>query len=132
MKEKNSITWVDVHNDALMVELGIRQPNVEPKDISCWTKSDREKKILKKLRKRFKHSLKTGSYHTSRIIPVYGKLIIQIKPKSGYKTVYSTQCGQSDIPRILSNYVDSKGESVVIKYRWNNKWYNYGTLPFWK
>jgi len=131
MKEKNNIEWVDVHNDELMVKLGIRYPNLQPKDMSVWTKTDREKKILNKLRNRFKHSLKTGSISIGRRIPVYDKLIIQIKPIKGLKTTYSHICGQSDIPRILSNYVDSKGRNIVIKYRWVNKWYRYGDIPFW-
>jgi hypothetical protein len=132
MKEKNNSEWVDVHNDALMVSLGIRQPNLQPKDMSVWTKTPREKKILKVLRKRYKNSIKTKSMYIPKTIPVYDKLIVQIKPTKGMKTTYSHQCGQSDIPRILGNYIDNKGHNLVVKYRWLNKWYNYGILPFWR
>ena len=31
--------WVDVRDDAQMVELGIRPPLLEPRDPSVWTKT---------------------------------------------------------------------------------------------
>ena len=31
--------WVDVHDDAQMVELGIRPPSLAPRDPSVWTKT---------------------------------------------------------------------------------------------
>jgi hypothetical protein len=43
-------SWVDVHDDALMIELGIRPPHATPRDPSVWTKSKQEKKILRTLR----------------------------------------------------------------------------------
>ena len=36
--------WVDVHDDALMVELGIHPRPVTPRDPSVWSKSKQEKK----------------------------------------------------------------------------------------
>lgn len=141
MKEQK-IEWVDVHNDDLMVSLGIRPANLEPKDPFVWTKNAKEKRILKRLRNRYKHSLKSGSVYTPKAIPVYTKLIILTKPskrytfntKSGkifYKTTFSTICGQRDIPRILSNYVSENGKNLVIKYYWNGKWYKATERPFW-
>lgn len=131
MKEKK-IEWVDVHNDALMVSLGIRQPDLSPKDPECWTKTSKEKKILKRLRKRHKHSITTSSIIPSRFIPVYSKLIIQLYKNDQFnKTTYSTMCWQSDIANILSRYMSIKNKSLVSKYYWNGKWYKSNELPFW-
>ena len=42
--------WVDVYDDALMVELGIYPCLATPRDPSVWSKSRQEKKILRTLR----------------------------------------------------------------------------------
>lgn len=131
MKEKNNIEWVDVHNDALMVSLGIRPRNVQPRDPSVWTKTDKEKKILKKLRNRYKPKFKSSSIAPKKHIPVYAKLIVQVNSKAFPKTTYSHMCWQSDIQQILNNYVDKDGRPAYTKYHWNGQDYKPGTLPFW-
>lgn len=125
-------SWVDVHNDELMVMLGIRCPNLQPRDPSVWTKTPREKKELKKMRLRHKHIKLTGGVCPIKSIPVMSKLIVQIIGKNVPKTTFSYECLQSDIPRILCQHVNEKGESIVRYYKWNGKEYSPKTLPFWK
>lgn len=97
-------------------------------DWNIWKHTPKEKKLLKRLRKLHKHSLDgIKSPAPKRNIPVYDKLIIYIKDKTkNGKTTISTQCGQADIPDVLSFY-----SSVLIKYSWNGKTYNPGEYPFW-
>ena len=45
--------WVDVHDDELMVSLGIRYPKAKPRDPSVWNKTDEEKILLRKLRTKY-------------------------------------------------------------------------------
>jgi hypothetical protein len=127
--------WVDVHNDALMVELGIRPKDREPRDKSVWTKTSQETKLLKKLRRQFKHI--NGHFHNipQKHIPVWGKLIIYLFKNNKFsKSTYSTKCWQHDIPNIISSYtVRSKDsfKNVVMKYSWNGKTYNSNEFPYW-
>lgn len=97
-------------------------------DWTIWKHTPKEKKLLKRLRKTHKHALdgvKTPA--PKKNIPVYDKLIIYVKTKSNDdKTTISTQCGQADIPDILSFYSE-----VLIKYSWNGKTYYPGEFPFW-
>lgn len=130
--------FVDVHNDALMVALGIRHDILDPRDENVWVKTPNEKRILKNA----KHSSREDDDHFSVIpnqfIPVWGKLVIYLKKNNKYpKTTYSTECWQNDIASILSKYqaYNKKTESsssVILKYSWNGKTYKLGTLPFWK
>lgn len=125
------ISWVDVHNDSLMVSLGIRLPNVEPRDMSVWTKTAKEKKEVRKMRNKHKNDYITGGIKEPKSIPVVAKLIVQIYGKIGNKTTFSYTCTQSNIPNILSKFVDDSGKSIIRYYKWNGKTYKPGTLPFW-
>lgn len=129
--------WVDVHDDAVMRELGYSRFDVAPRDESVWTKTPRERELLKKLRPTWKGL--NMHFHTRprKFIKVPGKLIIQLRKNNVFpKTTYSTKCWQSNIPEILSRYVINNkrlniSESAVLKYTWNGKTYNYNELPFW-
>jgi len=128
--------WVDVHDDALMVELGIRPPKAVPRDSSVWTKTLKEKKLLASMKSQHK-----GRMHFSiaptRIIPVRAKLIIQLKKNRIFPhTTYSTICWQHQISDILSRYyiVNKKTkciEPIVSKYYYNGRTYKPNELPFW-
>ena len=133
---------IDIHNDKIMIELGLRQPTGHVRDISVWTKTPNEKRILNKV----KYSNFDGYFHSvpRQIIPVRGKLIVYLSNNTVYpKTTYSIECWQHEIPRILSEYtvVDKKKsnkdkivtKNVVLKYSWNDKTYkSIYDLPFWK
>ena len=127
MKKVNDIEWIDIHDDDLCISLGIHPRNAEPRDMSVWTKTNKEKKELKRLRLRHKRDKMFGGVSESAPIPVYDKLILYIKGKP----TRSIKCAQSDIPRILSRYTLENGMSAIIKYYWNGKEYKSGTLPFW-
>lgn len=128
--------WVDVHDDVLMVELGIRPPSVAPKDPSVWTKTPYERRILKTLRHSCKDDMR---FHSSqpKHIPVRAKLIIQLKSNKKFpKSTYSTECWMHEIGSILSKYYqrDKKtglSEYLVVKYSYNGRTYKPTERPFW-
>ena len=51
MKEKE-IKKVNIYDDAEMIRLGLRQPPVQPRDESVWSKTDKERALLKKYKRR--------------------------------------------------------------------------------
>jgi hypothetical protein len=127
---------VDVTDDKMMMSLGIRLKNLASRDTSVWTKTIKEKEELKKAKNSDFSTFSSKWGYSKRIIPVYSKLIITIKPNSKniitdkhgnkhIKTTFSHKCGQSDIVKILSNY------DGVVKYSWNGRDYTTG-LPYWK
>lgn len=126
--------WVDVHDDDLMVELGIRPPKLAPKDPSVWTKTSNEKRLLKAVRTRRDVRISIGSPKT---IPIRSKLIIFLKKNKKYPhTTYSTECWQHEVGYILNRYwvIDRKTnfvEPLVAKYIYNGKTYQPNERPFW-
>lgn len=137
---------VSINDKDFMISLGIHPKNAEPRDPSVWTKTDKEKADLKKMRLRHKTNRMTGSISYERPIPLYDTLIVHIKADSSYatrknkdgspdrstiKTTHSIKCGQSSIPFILAKFVNAKGDNIVTKYRWNGKTYSPSELPFW-
>ena len=126
---------VDVHNDAQMVELGIRVPILIPRDKSVWTKTNNEKRLSKTVRR---HSKGDGHFHSipKKIIPVRDNLIIYLKKNKTYnKSTYSIECFQHEIPEIISKYVECNKSgvcnAVVLKYSWNRKTYSPNEIPIW-
>lgn len=122
----------NIITDDLMVKLGMRQPHVVPRDKEVWTKTQREKKMLKRYK-----SKERIHFHTIPIksIPVWSKLIIYLKKNKEYpKTTYSIKCWQHEISNILSNYCQvkkGKVENLVSKYSYNGKTYAPNERPFW-
>ena len=128
-------SWVNIHDDNVMREMGIFRPYVQSsRDESVWTKTPNERRLLKVV----KHTYKKGDMHfytvPNKFIKVYGKLIIQLKKNKKYpKSTYSVKCWQSDIQNILSKYtVETNNKTVkniVAKYSWNGRTYYPGELP---
>lgn len=128
--KEREIEWVDVHDDALMVKLGIRNPDLQPRDPSVWTKTPKEKKILKKLR----NTHKRNTLGAKRSNNNHGVLLVYIKPdiknalkvfngipnKGTIKTTFSFVCNRYNINDILENM---KKKYSVVKYRWNGNDY---------
>lgn len=128
--------WVDVHNDELMILLGIRAPHAISRDSSVWTKTSYEKKVLRV--ERCKHKGKIYFHNTPRKnIPVRAKLIIYLKKNNKFPyTTYSTKCMQHEIGNILFNYYAKNNktgsiECLVAKYIYNGKTYTPNERPFW-
>ena len=130
-------SWVDVHNDALMIELGIRPRPATPRDPNVWTKSKQEKKILRTLRCTHKGKMHFGT-SPRKAIPVRAKLIVQLKKNKRFPhTTYSTICGMHQIGDVLNFFHqwDRQNKmvvSVVAKYTFNGKTYTPNERPFWK
>lgn len=129
--------WVDVHDDALMIKLGIRPRHVILRDLSIWTKSKQEKKILKTLRCAHKGKMHLG-VSPRKVIPVRAKLIVQLKKNKRFPhTTYSTICGMHQIGDVLNFFRQQDHQnkmmvSVVAKYTFNGKTYSPDKRPFWK
>ncbi len=136
--------WVDVHNHALMVALGMRQPLYEGRDPKVWTKTKEEKKLLKQLKARCTTILPNGWPGEPTRSRFFSKLIVRIRPSNKFKfkdkhgneqkkTYFSHKnvC-ESDIPDILAKYYvwkDKARQTLVISYEWNGKTYAANELP---
>lgn len=151
MKRKNKsdkLPPVNVNDLEEMIALGYRNP-LEPRDPTVWTKTNSEKKVLKRLRRFYKnYEFATGWSFKKPSIPHHDKLIINIYKnpgflkKNGYDSshlTFSYKCGQSDIPFILNKFmvvVKDHGQVVGTKsliryYKWNGKVYKPDELPFY-
>lgn len=134
--QRDEDRWVDVHNDALMIELGIRLATRTPRDKSVWSKTPYERRLLKTLRRSSKERIHFHSI-PEKSIPVRAKLIIYLKSNDKFpKTTYSTECWQHEIRSILSGYYQKAkktglAESLVVKYVYNGKTYGPNEKPFW-
>lgn len=139
-------TFVDIRDKELMISLGIHPRDAAPRDPSVWTKTPEQKKAMKRNRRKYKNFRFSKAAGPIKHIPIYDKLIVHIKadplyaqyknangsPHTGtIKTTHTFHCAQSDIPFILSNFVDSKGNNIVTHYHWNHKKYEPTVLPFW-
>lgn len=135
-KEKKEET-INVHNDNAMRKAGFLRPSIQtPRDESVWTKTPYEKQALRKAKY---HCInKDMHFHNTprKVSKVRCNLIITTyKHKQFPKTTYSVECYQHEIPSILAKYyVNNKklgcATSIVKKYSWNGKTYNYNELPF--
>ena len=134
--QRDEDRWIDVHDDELMIELGIRPPHAALRDKSVWTKTPYEKRILRS--ERCKHKERIHFHSVPRkSIPVKAKLIIYLKKNKKFPhTTYSTECMQHEIGDILFNYYSRNrktgyNECLVTKYVYNGKTYAPNERPFW-
>lgn len=126
--------WVDVHDEALMVSLGIHPKQAEPRDESVWTKTPKEKRLLASMRRKSKKFY--GGLTPVKPIPVECKLIIYLKKNKRFpKTTYSVICRQHKIGEHLGRYIimDKNGNinSLVDHYYYNGKTYRPNERPYW-
>ena len=134
--QRENSSWVDVHDDELMIELGIRPSHVAPRDKSVWTKTPYEKRVLRLERGKHKERIHFHSV-PRKSIPVKAKLIIYLKKNNKFPyTTYSTECMQHEIENILLNYYSKNrktgyNECLVTKYVYNGKTYAPDERPFW-
>ena len=134
--QRDEDLWVDVHDDALMVELGIRPAVLTPRDKTVWTNTPYELRLLKSLRRGSKGRI---HFHTipERSIPVRAKLIVYLKKNNKFpKTTYSTTCWQNEVGSILLNYYQKNkktgyNECLIAKYSYNGKMYEPEERPYW-
>ena len=128
--------WIDVHDDAVMREMGFNRFEKTPRDESVWTKTPRERQLLKKIR----HTWKGLDLHFHSVPPKRGtvraKLIVQLKSNDVFpKSTYSFECLNTHISDILGKFkvidpVTGWSESVVAKYSYNGRTYAPNELPY--
>ena len=115
-KSKEEInSEVDVHDDKLMISLGIRAPHyIEPD----FTKTKQEKALLKKVRT--KNDMKySGLGLYKRPSTCYAKLIVYIEPIDGTNdTTFSCMCYQHQINSIIKTMYPT-----FVKYYFNGTTY---------
>ena len=122
--QKKKEESVNVHDQELMIELGIHPPYREIYDFS---KTPKEKADLLTYKRKDGRGFYTrGVYKKPYSIPVYDKLIISVK-EAGTRSI---NCGQSDNPDILFRL--KKDKKTVLKYQWNGRTYQSKEIPFWK
>ena len=110
-----------IHDDAWMVAEGLRQPKQQPRDPSVWTRTQKEREILRDCPRT---RMSGGSAGSRKHIPVYMNLIVYVQGAA--KTTYSIKCWQTDIRRVISSF-----DAKVIKYQWNGRTYQPNEVPFW-
>lgn len=115
-----------IDDDAWMVAEGLRPPTRQPRDPSVWSKTPAEREQVRKL-KHLEYRITRGSTGGKRHIPVYLKLIVQVRGLE--KATFSLKCWQNDIPDVLSRFRSRGGE--IIKYQWNGRTYQPNEVPFW-
>lgn len=125
---KHESDWVDVNDDALMIKLGIRHPSAAPRDPSVWTKSPKEKALLKRLRNSKAGVLARGGSrekyeplikYTLNITIAKDDKFMQFDKRlkrKVHKTTFSHRCYKKEIPFILNRYVNEEGKSLVKSY----------------
>lgn len=133
--KKQSTIEVNIHDDELMVSLGIRPPKLEEKDPSVWTKTSNERRILKSLRRKFKNKFIGGDIKV-KPIPVLARITVNLHKNSIFPhTTYSKICYQHQIREFLDKFYDVDKNGLVYslydKYVYNGKTYEAGELPFW-
>lgn len=128
----NESTWINVHDDELMIKIGIRPRHATSRDLSIWTKTPKEKKILKSLRggKKMHFGI---AYRKST--PIYDRMIIYLKNNKKFpNTTYSIVCGLHQIGDVINHFYEIKNKipvNVVSKYTFNGKTYSANERPFW-
>lgn len=136
IQDKDS-RWINVHDDAVMREMGFSRFDRVPRDESVWTKTPKERQLLKKM----KHTYKDMNPHFHSIPPkratFRAKLIIQLKPNNIFpKSTYSQECLNTHISDVLEKFeiIDSVTrwpESIVAKYSYNGRTYAPNELPYY-
>lgn len=113
MKQSNPEV-IDVYNDEQMRNAGFLRPVMQqPRDPYVWTKTNRDRKLLKK----YKVKMVDGHFHTvpEKISSVPGRLTVQLVSNKVFpKNTYSHYCTESDIAFILKKY-----KNYIKKASWN-------------
>ena len=128
--------WVDVYDDALMVELGMRPPVFVPIDQSIFSKTAQELRVLKSLKRVHKSK---AHFHSVPIdhIPVKGRVIVQLKRNNKFpNSTYSSECYMHEIGNILSRYYQfnkkiGSTECLIVKYFYDGRSYKPEERPYW-
>ena len=123
---ETKIEPVDIHSYSARREAGLLWYNgTFIRDATIWTKTPKEKEAIRRIKRTFPKGFLSKWPHTKKSIPCYGKLIIQI---NGSNKTLSIECGQSDIPAIVSKY-NTNGN--VKWYKWNGKQYLANQFPYY-
>lgn len=103
MKRKE-LPPVNIHNDQECIDLGLRLPKRVPRDPSIWTKSSKDKRALKAIKKTVK-TPNLGWAPPQKESRLSETLIINVKDYP--KTTYTFKnCPETNIDYILNKYKD--------------------------
>ena len=103
--KKKELPPVDLKNESECISLGIRNPKVSPRDPSVWTKSKKEKALIRKL----KHSArenKIGWAAPQKESRFTNNLIIYVTKDNPKTTISIKDCMEVNVPYILGKYED--------------------------
>lgn len=118
---------VDIKNDKLMIELGMRLPD---RIIPDFSKTLKEKKMIKKMKKACNEVSRNWSSAEESSYPLESKIIVNLKKNISYpKTTYSRVIWQYQIDNYINSFRSKKGNCLVKSYYWNGKTYNVNELP---
>lgn len=106
---------VDVMDNEMMIREGLRQPDRIPRDLSVWTKTDKERKLWRKYRRFPVPNSRWAAPEKSGGLP--GKLVVQVEGME--KTTYAHKCLTTDVHYLLSKYKTEN--SNIVKCSWNGK-----------
>lgn len=119
--------WINVHDEALMISLGMHPRNWIAPDFS---KTHKEKVALKKARLASDEVSHSSINFKEASFPLYTKVIVILKKNDNFKErVHSRKLWMYQLANYLSQFCTKKGKSVVDHYIYNGKTYYPGELP---
>lgn len=113
--------WINIYNEKELRDNGIYRPELQqPRDKNVWTKTEYEKKCLRKAKRQYKDDGLHFVNDCKPYCPFNGDLIVSLsKNKIFNKSTFSYKCNWNDIPYILSKFLNKNGDSLVKKISFN-------------
>ena len=110
---------INLANDEECVREGVRLPKLQARDISLWTKTPKEKKLLKTFRRTIKASFVGWSAPKSES-KFCGTLIVHVKDFP--KTTYTYKmCPDNTIQEKLDKFREDKLSHIIKAYWCGNR-----------
>lgn len=125
-KVREEVEAVDVTNNEMMIQEGLRQPNRVPRDPSVWSKTEKERRLWRKYRRVAIPNQSWTAPEKTGGLP--GKLIIQVRGLG--KTTYAYKCLTTDVRYLLSKY--KTNYSSIVKSSWNGKTFDPECVRLWR
>lgn len=124
---KKTSDWVNIHDEKLMVSLGIH-----PRDykIPNFSKTEKEKAMLRRMKRSAMPITTKMVSNNEASFPLYDKIIVYLLRNNSYKKqIYSSKIWMKDIQSYINSFVSKKGKNLVKYYFFNGKKYRANELP---